>query len=141
VRINAASGEELQASALNTVNARTLTRAGNRILAVAGEDRGTGAVRLVEIDTNTLEMINQGEDDIHPQSLLWVNGGDLYALTRSGNGIYMGRFNTDLVRQARSSVTVHPYATITFQDGMILTQRADGRAVILNARDLTERKP
>jgi hypothetical protein len=141
VRINASSGEELQASALDTVNARTLTRSGDRILAVAGEEKGNGAVRLVEIDPNTLERIKQGEDDIHPQSLLWVNGGDFYALTRTGNNLSVGRFNIDLVRQARSSITVHPYATLTFQDGMILTQRANGQAVILNARDLTERRP
>ncbi|MDR2029633.1 MAG: hypothetical protein LBP93_08870 [Treponema sp.] len=140
VRINAASGAELQASALDTVNVRTVTFSGERILAVAGEDRGNGAVRLVEIDSGTLEMVKQGEDDIHPESLLWVNGGDLYALTRSGDNLYLGRFNIDLARQARSSVTVHPYATILFQEGMILTQRADGQAVILNARDLTERK-
>jgi hypothetical protein len=140
VRINAASGAELQASALDTVRPRTLTRAGDKILAVAGEDRGNGAVRLVEIDPDTLEMVKQGDDDIHPESLLWEQGGDLYALTREGNNLYLGRFNSGLVRQARSSVTVHPYAALNFQDGTILTQRADGQAVILNAGDLTERK-
>jgi hypothetical protein len=140
VRINAASGAELQASALDTVNARTLTLSGDKILAIAGEERGNGAVRLVEIDPDTLEMINQGDDDIHPQSLLWVNGGDLYTLTRTGDDLYLGRFNVDLVRQARSSVTVHPYATVIFREGMLLTQRADGQAVVLNAGDLTERK-
>jgi hypothetical protein len=140
VRINPASGAELQASALDTVNARTLTRAGEKLLAVAGEERGSGAVRLVEIAPDTLEMIKQGDDDIHPESLLWVNGGELYALTRTGGSLYLGRFNIDLALQARSSVTVHPYAALIFREGMILTQRADGQAVILNSGDLTERK-
>jgi hypothetical protein len=140
VRLDPNSAEVLRSSAMNTVNARTLTVVDGKILAVAGENRGNSAIRLVEINPGSLEMAKQGDDDIHPQSLLWVNGSDIYALTTSAGGIFLGRYNTDLVRQARSDAGIHPLATVTFQDDTIVTQNTGGQAVILNARDLTQRK-
>ncbi|QQO07939.1 P83/100 family protein [Breznakiella homolactica] len=140
VKVNPSSGEELRTSALNTVSARTLSFSGTRILAVAGENRGSGAVRLVEINPDTLEMVKQGDDDIHPESLLWMNGNNIYAITVSSGSNYLTRFSIDLVRQARSAVPVHPYASVLFQGNMLLTQRNDGSVLILNPSDLTERK-
>jgi hypothetical protein len=140
VRLAADSAEVLKSSAMNSINARTLTLIDGKILAVAGENRGNSAIRLVEINPATLEMAAQGDDDIHPRSLLWVNGSDIYALTVSADGLFIGRYNTSLARQARSSVTVHPFATVTFHDDVLVTQNTDGQAVVLNAQNLTERK-
>jgi hypothetical protein len=134
------SGTELKVSALNTLNVRTLTFVEGKVLAIAGENRGNGAIRLIDIDPNSLEMLRQGDDDIHPQSLLWVNGSDLFAITVADGNLYLGRYNTSLARQARTTVTVHPFATVTFQEGFVLTQNADGQGLILNTRDLSERK-
>ncbi|MDR1972440.1 MAG: hypothetical protein LBQ46_11030 [Treponema sp.] len=133
------NGEELRRSAVNTVNVRTIVAVEDRIIAVAGENRGSGAIRLIEVDRRTLDMKAQGEDDIHPQSLLWVNGTDLYAITVTGGAAYLGRFNPGLVRQTRSAETVHPYAALIFQEGLILTQRQDGSALVLDAQTLEAR--
>ncbi len=140
VIIDTTSHAELSVSAMNTVNGRTLTAVDGALIAVAGRTQGNGAIRLVRIDPRTLESVKQGEDDIAAESLLWLNGKDLYALTLAGGKRYLGRFDTDLTRQARSAVEVHPYATPVFSDGLLLTQRADGSVLVLNPRDLTERK-
>ncbi|GHV70031.1 hypothetical protein AGMMS49928_15840 [Spirochaetia bacterium] len=140
LEINPVSGNELKRSLLNTVNPRTLTLLGTRLMAVAGENRGNGAIRLVEISPDTLEMVRQGDDDISPESLIWINGADLYAINSSAGSLYLARFNTDLGREARSSVQVHPYATVNFQEGVLFTQRTDGSTLILNSKDLTEKK-
>jgi hypothetical protein len=140
VRLDTANGAVLKTSAVNTVNARTLTLVNGKVLAVAGENRGNSAIRLVEINPATLEISLQGNDDIHPQSLLWVKGSDLYAISAAPEGLYLCRYNTELVRQARSAVTVHPFAAVTFQDDLLITQNTDGQAVILNARDLTKKE-
>jgi hypothetical protein len=131
-------GKELRRSLINTVNARTLCEIEGRIVAIAGEDRGSGAIRLIEADSRSLEMKAQGADDIHPQSLLWVNGTELYALTVSEGGIYLGRYNIELEQQARSEAQVHPLASLLFQEGLILAQRPDGPALVLNALSLRE---
>jgi hypothetical protein len=139
VRIVPETGEELGRSTVNTVNTRTVFRLEGKIFAIAGENRGSGAIRLIEVDTETLEMKAQGNDDIHPQSLLWLNGTDLYAITVADGTPYLGRFDTVLSRQARSAVAVHPFATVFFQDGQLLTQRQDGSALALNPQTLEER--
>ncbi|MDR2371512.1 MAG: hypothetical protein LBD71_08530 [Treponema sp.] len=141
VRLDPSSGAELKRSALSTVRGRTVVFVGDRIFAIAGENIGNGAIRIIEISADTLEMANQGDDDIHLESLLWVNGADLYAVTLSQGTARIGRFNTDLARQAISSVPAHPYATAIFSGNYLVTQRPDGSAVLLNPKDLTEAYP
>jgi hypothetical protein len=140
VSIDPTTGKELKRSALNTVYVRTLTIINNKVLAIAGENKGGGAVRLIEIDPRSLEMVSQGSDDLQPSSLLWVNGGDLYAITANRDGTFnLGRFGVDMTLQAKSKITVHPNAMVSMQQGLILTQRADGSSALLNPRDLTEK--
>ena len=140
VRINPATGMELRRSPVDTVHVRTVTFTGGRILAVAGENRGNGAVRLVELNQTSLEISRQGDDDIMTGSLLWLNNNDLYAITvdLSNNYCYLGRFNTNLILQVKSSMRVHSSASVTIQQGRLLTQREDGSVLILNPTDLTE---
>jgi HD-GYP domain-containing protein (c-di-GMP phosphodiesterase class II) len=142
VRINPANGSEIRKSPLDTVHVRTITFMGGRIIAIAGENRGQGAVRIIEITPTTLEMARQGYDDIKSGSLLWVNGNDLYAIIidLEKNQCYLGRFNTNLELQAKSNVRVHPESSVTIQQGRILSQREDGSALTLNSTDLIEVK-
>jgi len=140
VRLNIADGKETKRSPLDSVHTRTVAFIGGRILAVAGENKGQGAVRLIEINPIGLEMARQGNDDIKSGSLLWVNGNDLYAIVvdLAKNKYYIGRFNTNLELQAKSTVTVHPESSVLIQQGRLLTQREDGSALSLNAADLSE---
>jgi len=140
VSIDPATGKELKRSALSTVSVRTLTIINNKVLAIAGENQSGGAVRLIEIDPRSLEMISQGNDDLHPGSLIWVNDDDLYIITANSNGTFnLGRFNTAMALQAKSTVSVHPNAMVSMQQGFLLTQRTDGSSVLLNPMDLTEK--
>ncbi|MDR1318125.1 MAG: hypothetical protein LBJ90_00745 [Treponema sp.] len=138
IRLDPSSGGELKRSPLDTVNVRTLTFLSGKIIAIAGENRGNGAIRLIEVNNNNLEMARQGDDDIHPNSLLWVNGSDIYAITNNlDTGVLnLGRFNSDLALQARSEAEIHPYASVIFQENKVLTQDKDGKPVILNPQNL-----
>jgi hypothetical protein len=143
VSINPVNGTRIKTSPLNMVHIRTVTFVGGKIIAVAGENVGQGAVRLIEIDQTSLEMAKQGQDDIMVGTLLWVNGSDLYAITvdKSNNNCFLGRFNTDLALQAKSTAQIHPQAGVTIQQGRLLTQRQDGSPLLLNPADLTEILP
>ena len=74
------TGEQVKASMLNTVRARTLVSAGGKSIAIAGETGTDGIHRLIEIDNLTLETVRQSEDQIHSESLIWVDGQSLYAI-------------------------------------------------------------
>jgi hypothetical protein len=135
VKINPASGAELKRTDLNTINSRTVVLVDNQIIAIAG----IGATqRLIAIDPDTLEVLQQGEDEIHRESLLWVNGQDIYALIVSEGNCYLARFDTALTRQAQSELRIHPYGTLLFQENMLSTQDAEGKAVLLDPIDLVE---
>jgi hypothetical protein len=136
LRVDPSSGAAVQTSKMNTVNTRTVTLSGNRIFAIAGINVGNGAIRLVEIGGDTLEMLKQGEDDIHPNSLLWANGSNLYAITVVNGKNYLARFDSALTRQAVSTVEVHPYASCIFQGDRVLTQKTDGTPLLLNGQTL-----
>jgi len=142
IRYDQTTGKELKKSPLDSLHSRTVTFIGGRILAIAGENTGQGAVRLVELNPIGLEMARQGVDDIRPGSLLWVNGNDLYAITTdiSNNRCYLGRFNTNLELQAKSASPIHNGASVTIQQGKLLTQNPDGSPLVLNPTDLTEAK-
>jgi hypothetical protein len=142
VTLDATTGRELLRSPLNTVYVRTITFINGKVLAVAGENRGNAAIRLIEINTRSLEMAKQGDDDIHANSLIWVNGSDIYAITAnlSDGTLNLGRFNTDLVLQAKSAIAVNPNASVSVQQGSLLTQKADGSAAVLNPSDLREKR-
>jgi hypothetical protein len=137
--INPDSGEQMNVSALNTVSGRTFTIIDEKLIAVAGENTGSGAVRLVEIDPSTLEISRQGNDDIDPNSYLWVNGSDLYAIVSSGGKRSLAKFDQNFVMTAQSRAEVHQWAAVNFQGDIILTQKPDGTILILNAGDLTEK--
>jgi len=141
VTIDPAKREILRRSPLDTVYARTLTFTGGKILAIAGENRGNGAIRLIEINPRTLEMTKQGDVDMQAGSLIWVNGSDLYgiAIDLASGTLNLARFNTDLVLQSKSRIAVHTNATVSIQQGSLLTQKADGSPAVLNAADLTEK--
>jgi hypothetical protein len=141
VRIDAANAGELSSGNTDTVNARSLIQAGNRIIAIAGAGRGQNAARLVEINQETLEIARQSDSDIHPQSLIWQNGGGLYAIMIQDNRNYLARFNADtLAVESRSAIPVHPWGTPVFQGNTILIQRENGQAAILSAADLGEKE-
>ena len=76
IRFNPA-GKELKRSPIDTVHTRTVTLTGGRILAIAGENKGNGAIRIIELNPASLEIARQGDDDIMAGSLLWVNGSDI----------------------------------------------------------------
>jgi hypothetical protein len=61
-------------------------------------------------------------------------------VSSAGGNLYLSRFNTGLAEEARSSVTVHPYAALTFQEGILMTQRADGSPLALDQKSLAEKR-
>jgi hypothetical protein len=136
VLVSPASGELLKTSGLNTIQARTIVRVDGKITAVAAENDG-GVYRLIAIDAATLQSLKQSEDEINRESLIWVNGANLYAIVNTTDGQQrLARFNADLVRQALSTRTVHPFATVLFDGNRLITQNAQGIVQTLDAQSL-----
>jgi hypothetical protein len=136
VLVSPASGELLKTSGLNTIQARTLVRVADNIMTIAAENNG-GVYRLIAINAATLQSLKQSEDEINRESLIWINGANLYAIVNTADGQQrLARFNADLVRQALSTKTVHPFATVLFDGNRLITQNAQGTVQTLDAQSL-----
>ena len=136
LRVDPNNGSTVQTSAMTSVNTRTVILSGSRIFAIAGINRGNAAIRLVEISNDSLDMLKQGDDDIHQNSLLWANGSNLYAIAVVNDKNYLARFDLNLAKQAQSTVEVHPFASCIIQGDRVLTQKTDGSPLLLNGQTL-----
>ncbi len=107
------SGALIAASTLNTIRSRSLVDGGSILVAVAGKEGGTGAVRLVAVDKQTLAQTAQGEVDMFPESVVAKISEAYYAVIKAKDGkYYLGRFGADLKETARSKEAVNPYTFV-----------------------------
>ncbi|MDR2792641.1 MAG: hypothetical protein LBB61_03110 [Treponema sp.] len=138
VQIDANTGRRIKDSDDSSLNIRTVTVVNDAIIALSAQSDAR-SYRLVKIAIETLETVEQGTDAISVNSLLWVNGPDLYAIAASNRtAFYMARFDSDLQCRAMSSIAVHPFASIVFYQDRLLTERESGDALFLNPQTLEE---
>jgi hypothetical protein len=136
VLVSPESGELLKISGLNTIQARTIVRVDGKIMAVAAEN-DDGVYRLIAVDAVTLQSLKQSEDEINRESLIWINGANLYAIVNTADGQQsLARFNAELVRQALSTKTVHPFASVLFDGNRLITQNAQGTVQTFDVQSL-----
>lgn len=131
------TGKIIKTSVLNTIRGRTIADTGRFFVAIAGTKTGSGAVRLVQIDPATLEVLKQGADNIAEASMLVVSGPDVYAVLETGDGFVLGRFDQGLEVKARSAIKVSAWTAITVTPKGILVQAVDGTIRLLRSSDLT----
>lgn len=137
VRIEPNTGNELKRGILNTVRVRTLTVIDGRAFAIAGANTANGAIRLIEIDLETLGMKGQGDTDIIETSPLWVNGESLYALVSVDGAAQLARFNLGLTQAAVTRIGIHPESNVIFADSRLLVQGLNGGIMSLDPNTLT----
>jgi len=137
VIVDLSTGRILKTSVLNTIRGRTIADTGTFFVAIAGTNTGTGAVRLVQIDPASLEVLRQGADNIAEVSLLVVNGPDIYAVLETGDGFVLGRFDHGLEVRARSAIRVRAWTAITVTPRGVLVQATDGVIRLLRSSDLS----
>ncbi|MBP7095859.1 MAG: hypothetical protein KBC36_07190 [Spirochaetia bacterium] len=141
VRIDPATGQVVDRSGTNAINARSAVEAGGGIVAVAGSTAGTGAVRLVLIDRETLDVAKEGSFPVHPDSLVWNLSGAYYVVAGTLGDWRLVRFDpATLEEQARSAEQVAPYTHLEEAQGGLLAQAASGALVVLDPKALTVSK-
>ncbi len=130
--INIKTGEIDKRSSINTVRGRRYYLSGNNMLIVSGIDRAPQAVRLMFLDTRTLEVKIQSDYDVFSDTDLLLDGAKIYAVIREDNRWYVGRFNNELVLQSRSAQEVLSFTPLQLYDGVLFVQLSNGKVVPLN---------
>ncbi len=127
VLVNKTTGHEITASPVNQIRGRTIIPVEGGFLAIAGENKGRGAVRLVLIDDKTLEIKNQSYEQIAENAVLTLGpDGMYYTIIQNGKQFMLVKYNAELLIQARSSIYVMEGSPITFSgDSIIVTDETN----------------
>ena len=132
VFVDATTGKLIRASTLNTLRPRAIIDSGDSLVAVAGKEGGTGAVRLVRLAKRDLGQTAESKTDLFSDSALWQIGASFYAVAKGSDGkYYLACFGADLVETARSTQAVNPYtALVQGKDGLIVQGAGGGFLVV-----------
>ncbi|MBQ7619059.1 MAG: hypothetical protein IJS51_02885 [Treponema sp.] len=137
VKVNAANGSVLKQSPVKVIKGRTMSQASDGFVAVAGENSGKGAVKLVLIDKDSLEIIKESEEILSDNSVLLEDGGSYLVVVKEKDGCFVGKYGPDLKLQVKSPVSVNPASPIVKTSAGYMVTDARGNPQILNMGDLT----
>ncbi len=139
VIVNLNDGKVLKTSPLNTIRGRTLYDTGAGLMAIAGKKGGNAAIRLVLVDSASLDVTKQGQDPIAEQSVLVQSANDYYAIVELGSGKYaLGRFDKNLDLKAKSAINVLAATAVTVTPKGVIVQDSSGAIKLLRATDLVD---
>ena len=139
VTLNLATGKIVGASDLNAIRNRNYEEFGDSYLVVAGTQTGTGAVRLMALNSETLKTGSEGQEDIYPGSDIAVSGKNAFAVASGGeSGWFIGKFSTTLGLVSTSETAVYPDTELLILGDRLYVQGNDGKIHILSTQNLED---
>ncbi|MBN1532264.1 MAG: hypothetical protein JXA20_06355 [Spirochaetes bacterium] len=92
---------------------------------------------LTLVDRQTLKAKVQGTDNIFWRSFVEIHDGHIYAIMKENEDYYLGKFDSDLKRIAKSSERINENTFISFYDPYIYINRYDKQIIVLKSDDLS----
>ncbi len=140
VKMNTDTGKVVKESPVSVIRGRTIYEDGDVFVAVAGTNVGKGAVRLIAIDKESLEMKAESKENLSELSALAMKDSSYYCVIQDGKNFYIGKFNKNAEGLIKSNVPVKAATPITVSSKGILVTGKDGTPVVLKADDLSQVK-
>lgn len=143
VKFDTATGEVVKNSPVSVIRNRTAYEVNDQFIAIAGENTKKGAIKLVLIDEDTMEITDESDSYIAADSVLLEDGGDYYCVVEEKGKHYVAKFGGDLSLKLKSNVEVMSCTPITFTNAGLVVTEVTGKLKILNRSDLSvvEGKP
>ena len=136
VKVNTKDGTILKKSEVDVIKNRTMFSVGGGFLAVAGSNSGNGAVKLVIIDQNSLEIMKESEEVLSDNSILVQDGGDYLVIVKDGNNCFVAKYDSNLKLLKKSPVSVSPNSPIVKTSAGYMVTNASGQPLILDLGEL-----
>lgn len=137
VKLNTDTGSVMKQSPVKVIKGRTMCQTADGFVAVAGENSGKGAVKLVVIDRDSLEIIKESEEILSDNSVLLEDGGSYLVVIKEKSDCYVGKYGADLKLLAKSKILVMASSPIVKTSAGYMVTDAHGNPVVLNMNDLT----
>ena len=137
VKFNIENGEVIKNSPVAQIRNRTVYKEGDGFIAIAGENSKKGAVKLVTISTDTLEINAESDNEIAEDSVLVQDGKDYYCVVNEGGKFYLAKFAGDLSLKLKSEIQVKSGTPVTVTESGIVVTDSNGRLRLLDKKDLS----
>ncbi|GMO59256.1 MAG: P83/100 family protein [Treponemataceae bacterium] len=140
IKLNAANSSVMQVSAINVIRDRVMFQSGSNFIAIAGTQGANKAIKLVSIDSQSLEITGESTELIHESSILASDGTAYYAVVNANKKWVLGKFGADLRLTLKSEIEVEPSTPVIFSPNGIIVTKKNGALVILSSGNLGEVK-
>lgn len=154
VKVNGATGEQMRTSPVTVIRARTILPVSNpdlsgadvdtekvdaseMYLAICGENKNNGAVKLCLLDTNKMEIQKESAESLSEDSVLVNDGADYYVVIVDGINSVVAKYDKSLNLQLKSSENVMSSTPITVTEKGLVVTDANGIPALLNKADLS----
>ncbi|MCQ2592702.1 MAG: hypothetical protein MJ188_07940 [Treponema sp.] len=137
VKFNVVDGQIIKKSPVTEIRNRTVYKVGTQYMAIAGENTGNGAIKLVLIDDNEMEIVSESNEIVAEHSVLIKDGDDYYCIIQDGNNWVVGKYDGELVLKLKSPVAVKESTPLTVTDSGIVVTARNGQLKLLSKTDLT----
>lgn len=137
VKVNANTGDLIDESPVTVLRNRTVYQADSNYIAIAGENSGNGAIKIVMLNNEQMEIIAESNEMIADGSVLVQNGNYLYCVIVDGKKNYVAKYDNSLNLLAKSKDEVNNLTPITVTGNQICVTNAKGQITLLSADDLS----
>ena len=138
IKVNTSTGEIIKSSPVTYIRNRTMFQSGENFVAIAGENKGNGTVKLVLLSPDTMEIIKESDETVAENSVLVQDNGEYYCIVQNGNNYTLAKYDADLNLKLKSNSKLKPATPVTVAGQYIVVTGADGTVKVLNKSDLNE---
>ena len=138
VKVNTKTGEVIKSSPVKFIRNRTMFQAGDNFIAIAGENSGNGAVKLVQLSPDTMEIIKESNETVSENSVLVQDNGEYYCIISENGNSYLAKYDGDLNLKLKSPVSAQPATPVTISGQNVIISGSDNRVYVLNKSDLKQ---
>ncbi|HOE08164.1 MAG TPA: P83/100 family protein [Treponemataceae bacterium] len=125
------TGKVVKESPVNVIRNRQVVQTDKGFIAIAGKTGGNAAVKLVILDSRSMEIIKESSEIISEKSMLAYNTEFVFAVMESAGKWYLGRYTFDLALSLKSDITVDPASPIVISEKGISVTSSDGLVTLL----------
>ncbi len=136
VLVDTKTGLEVKESPVNVIRNRIVYPQGNDYVAVAGNTGRNAAVRLVKLDSLSMEIIQQSVETLSLDSMLVQDEDHYFVIVEDDDNFYLGKFDTNLQIVTQSSIEVIAQTPIIITESGIMVNDVDGIVKLLDKETL-----
>lgn len=138
IKVNTKTGEVIKSSPVTYIRNRTMFQAGENFIAIAGEKKGNGTIKLVLLSPDTMEIVKESNEVVAEKSVLVQDSGDYYCLIEDGKNFTLAKYDSELNLKLKSDASLNSSTPVTVASNYIIVTGADGSVKVLNKSDLKE---